>query len=123
MNSVCTPVTDAVRFVVTLPHDCQPPVLLTEKLPMIGPVTLSSRYCTVPVDVEPEARRVVTRSAVGDPKSIPGNAIQSPGAIQPTFWPPPVSVVFSSMTPCCEPKLSAWIIEYGLRVGGCGCPP
>src|SRR6185436_17426871 len=113
MNSVCTPVTDCVRSVVTLPHDCQPPVLLTEKLLMIGPVVLSSRYVTVPVVPDPDARRVVTRSAVGDPKSSPGNAIQSPGAIQPTFCPPPVSVVFSSMTPDCEPKLSAWIIEYG----------
>src|SRR5262245_8207507 len=38
MNTVCTPVTDLVRFAVTLPHDCQPPVLLTEKLAMRGPV-------------------------------------------------------------------------------------
>src|SRR4051812_27897251 len=64
MNTVCTPVAEADRFVVTLPHTCQPPVLLTGTLAMIGPVVLSRRYCTVPVAVAPEARRVITRAAV-----------------------------------------------------------
>jgi hypothetical protein len=41
--------------------------------------------------------------------------IESPGAMNPTSWPPPVSVVVSVWTPDCELKLSASICEYASR--------
>jgi hypothetical protein len=107
------------RVVVTLPQDCQPPVLLIATLAMMGPVVESSRYWTVPVAVDPLALLVVTVVAVVAPKSTPEYARKSPGAMKPTFWPPPVSVVVSTWVPDCELKLSAWVTAYASRLG-CG---
>jgi hypothetical protein len=42
-KTVCTPVALPVRVVVTLPQDCQPPVLVIGTLAMTGPVVESSR--------------------------------------------------------------------------------
>ena len=41
---MCTPVAEPDNVVVTLPQLCQPPVLLTGTLAMIGPVVESKRY-------------------------------------------------------------------------------
>src|ERR1044071_4358609 len=68
ITTVCTPVTELVRLVVTLPQVCQPPVLLIGTLAITVPVALSSRYCTVPVKLAPEARRVMTWRAAVVPK-------------------------------------------------------
>jgi hypothetical protein len=67
--TVCTPVAAAVRLVVRLTQDCQPPVLATGTLAITGPVVASSRYWTVPVLDVPEASRVVTDAAPVEPKS------------------------------------------------------
>jgi len=68
MKTVCVPVAVPVRVVVAVVQLCQPPVLLTGTVAMIGPVVLSRRYCTVPLIDDPDASRVRTEVAAVVPK-------------------------------------------------------
>ena len=80
---------------------CQPPVLAMAKLPIDGPVRLSSRTLTSPLTppAAPDATRAlnVLRSVL--PKLTLSNRRWSPLAIQATFCPPSVSEVVSFATP------------------------
>ena len=91
-------------FAGTVRQLCHPPVFATAKLPTGAELRLSSRTSTRPLTPPPapEATRAVNCRAGVPPKSTSGYAAQSPFAIQPMFWPPPVSVVASCwMPPAC----------------------
>jgi hypothetical protein len=93
----------ALRFAGTVRQLCQPPVLAMAKSPTGGLVRLSRRTCTRPLTppAAPEATRAENCLAGVEPKSMPLYGAQSLLAIQPMFWPPPLSLVASVWMPDC----------------------
>ncbi len=91
-----TPVTP-LMLAGTVRQLCHPPVLAMAKSPMGGLLRLSRRTWTRPLTplAAPEATRAENCPAAVAPKLTPVYSAQSPLAIQPMFWPPPVSLVAS----------------------------
>ena len=90
-KTVCLPVTGVI-VPASVRQVCQPPVLVTDMVPIAGCCGLSMWISIRPPSVS-EATRASNWVAGTGPKSKSSNRNESPLAIQPTFFPPPSSSV------------------------------